>query len=204
MVLGSALLLVPAFFVWQATGARALSGLSAPAQQLPLDTSVRLEPGTYVVFQRTGSYQDGVVSVSANSPPTVEPSDVSVTGDDGTTLLVRGRTRGYQETLSRDGLIYTDAVAFEVIREQGYHVLVGGEQGEVLLAPSLGWQVAPLGYAALWGLPGVLLLVGGLVALGRRDRALRRTQPPPGWYLDPQVQGRWRYWNGLRYTDDVR
>ncbi|MDX6648815.1 MAG: hypothetical protein QOJ97_766, partial [Solirubrobacteraceae bacterium] len=27
--------------------------------------------------------------------------------------------------------------------------------------------------------------------------------PPAGWYVDPQAPGRWRWWDGTQWTDQV-
>ena len=81
---------------------------------------------------------------------------------------------------------------------------VGWAAALVALVAGTGWGMsvaasdAQGGLVFLWLLP----LEAGVAALGAVPRReAEPTAPPAGWYPDPGARGRWRWWDGARWTE---
>lgn len=196
-------------------GADVVRAFTAPIRDTPLDVTIDLDDGTYVIYEQTA----GRV--------TIEPDAVSVLSPSGDSLPVETTT--FDETIDRNGSTFTGAVRFTV-QESGVHqVFVDGVGQQVIVAPSIassfGNALAWLGVAALGALLaviGIVLLILGLV----RGRSTPTTVPasasatlappapsappvavpattPQGWYADPQGVAQFRWWDGRQWTDHV-
>ena len=207
--------------------------LTNPVRNAPVDLSLRLIKGKYLVYECTG-YVSGSqgVNFNQNGLPTLTAQDVAVRGPDGRDLVTSGP--GFSSnTLTRGQRVFTGAVGFVVPTAGTYRVKVdkidSSDPVQFILAPSLG-----TGFKRGWGwlagglvstafvLLGIVLFVIGMVRRrpGRtgQDRPVAAvsvgapvpaTGPPPGWYpdqaaVDDRPPGRMRYWDGARWTEHVR
>lgn len=164
-------------------------GLTGDEYPTPVDVSVDLNAGTYVVLER-------------GFTPTIQPSQVTVTGPDGDQLAT-GRPSGTQ-TIDRNGSHFTGAVSFRTPESGTYRVRVeSGAPTSVLISRDFGsLALALLVWLVGAGL-GLFLFAGGVAALiVAAVRGKRRAVPTvaAGWYPDPQYPGRQRWWNGHRWV----
>jgi hypothetical protein len=220
-----------ALFVGSA-GADVIRTFTAPIRDTPLDVTIDLDEGTYVVYEQTGAGRgNGPFPSNQAGSVTIAPDTVSVLNQSGESLPVETTT--FDETIDRNNSTFTGAVRFTV-EESGVHrVLVDGVGQQVIVAPSIassfGNAIAWLGIVALGALLaviGLVLLIVGLVR-GRRPAvtpvstgapvsldppaaapsvAVQTTVPPAapqGWYADPKGEARLRWWDGQQWTDYV-
>lgn len=163
-----------------------------------------LSSGHYRLFQETGS------SFSTGNVITLDPSQVTVTGADGTVIAVDAVSS--TESITRGARVFTAAVGFTITRAGDYDVaLTNGGPGRVILARSFGDVLKEAGkWVLVFAFGGLLVLVGttlGIVGAVRRASRNRATAgrgtvwPPSGWYPDPSGAVRLRYWDGGRWTD---
>ncbi|HET9657134.1 MAG TPA: DUF2510 domain-containing protein [Kineosporiaceae bacterium] len=200
-------------------GSPMVQALGASSYPTPMDRTLSLDAGDYLVYERTGRQTGGGgVQFRENHSTTLIRSDVTVHGADGQSLEIR-YPGPVTQNLTRDGDIYTGAVRFTVPAKGLYRVVVdSGQRLQVIVAPSLGsglsgvgWLLAGMGAGAVTLVVGLILLMVGL--LSGRQRAVPVTssagsvgagagvgaQPAPGWYPDPQVPQQWRYWDGRQW-----
>ncbi len=213
-------------------GADVIRAFTAPIRDTPLDATIDLDEGTYVVYEQTTMGR-------GNSPfpgnggrgVTISPDAVSVLSPSGESLPVESTT--FDETIDRSNSTFTGAVRFTV-EDSGIHrVVVDGSGQQVIVAPSivssfgsaLAW-LAVVALGALLAVIGLVLLIIGLVR-GRRPAGAAAPAsapvslaPPPaapsvavqapapaatpqGWYSDPKGEARLRWWDGQQWTDYV-
>ena len=180
----------------------------------PGTDSVHLGAGEYFVYEDTGS--TGLGFDISSDGVTIAPADVSVTTLQKESLQVHAP--GTVEHLPFNGRQYTAAVAFTTPAAGDYLVTVrtpNGETHRVLVARSFSHVIRRVvvwfGLAGLGGMvfiAGLVLLIVGAVRRGRIERAAAFVPAayPAGWYPDPDPQGagRWRYWDGTRWTEHLR
>ncbi|MDP9334793.1 MAG: DUF2510 domain-containing protein [Actinomycetota bacterium] len=177
----------------------------------PSTVRVHLGKATYMLYEDTGRSSIGSPFSSPGSV-TMTPGDVTVAAADHTNVEVydRGTIR---ETLSSGGDQFVGAARFTTPASGDYTVSVRSTTRKaILIARPLSDTVGSvLGWFALTGLGGIVLFVGVvLLILGsvRRGRARKAfayaATPSPGWHPDPWGSGRWRYWDGYRWTEHVQ
>jgi Protein of unknown function (DUF2510) len=129
----------------------------------PGTVSRHLDTGTWEVYGGDGSGE-------------FQPSDVTVTGSDGTQIPTRPLGNNTTQSRTSGGVSYDGEVEFTISRAGQYRVHVGGEPGTpYLLSKSFGdvvkhaalWFVV-MGFGILIGIIGVVLLIVGIVR--RRNR----------------------------------
>ena len=175
-----------------AAGADVIRTFTAPIRNTPLDTTIDLDEGTYVIYEQT-SMGRGNGLFPGGRGVTISPDAVSVLSSSGESLPVESTT--LDETIDRNGSTFTGAVRFTV-EDSGVHRVqvdgsVAGVGPQVIVAPSIassfGNALAWLGAIALGALLaviGLVLLIVGLV----RGRRPALTPPPasaPGSLAPP-------------------
>lgn len=185
---------------WARMGGAVDATILGRARALPVDTTMTLEAGPWVVLEGSRT-TDG-------DPGRLTPDRVAVVAADGRAL--RPRVPGTTQTVTRDGEVYTGAVAFEVPATGRYRVNVEGEGRSVIIGPDL---MSSFLAAVGWMLLAGFSFVGGLVlvVLGRRRRpatvgavasvggVAAPGGPPAGWYPDPERPGQVLWWDGSRW-----
>lgn len=182
----------------------------ADAYALPMDDTMTLDAGTWVVFERTGHQeQSGPVTFTTNHATGLTPDQVSVTDAAGEPVPTSRVTS--TQTVNRNGTLYTGAVTFEAANEGRYHVTVSGARGEVLVARDL---MSLFASSVVWFLLIALALAGcavGVVLVVRRRRQRapghrpqgngRSASPtaPPGWYPNPRRPEELLWWDGSQW-----
>ena len=183
-------------------GPAVVNGITGRSYATPMDQVVTLSHGKWVVFERTGSQSGGGgVTFTQNGAVTLSPDDVEVTDPDGNPVVTSFTTSN--ETINRNGAIYTGAVSFEANVHGDYRVRISATGDQVLLSRDLGSLFGSVLGFFLTAVGAGLLLVAGIVVLivsATRRRRRRPTLPPPGWYPNPQVPGQVLWWNGQQWA----
>ncbi len=230
MVLGLVVGASGGVLFFRAAGGGLIQAFTTPIRVTPVDVTVDLDDGTYVVYEATArSRSAGAVTTTTFRGVTITPEDVSVVGASGEQLPTE--TTRFDETIDRGNVTYAGAVRFDVDQPGPYRVQIAGSGQQVIIAPSL---VGSVGSAVAWlsliGV-GVLLVVIGLVLLivglvrGSRPKSVQAKTPPqaapvqrptpavvapapepvpptpPGWYPDPHGVARLRWWDGQQWTE---
>jgi hypothetical protein len=185
-------------------------GLTAPTYSTPMDRSVTLSRGDWVVFQHTGTQSGaGGVTFTQQVSVTISPGDVEVTDPDGHELNLS--TESTSETINRNGAIYTAAVSFDAPRGGQYRVRIAQGGDQVLLSRDLGDLFGSvIGYFVAGGGAVYLLMVAVVVLVidgDRRRRRRTRSIARPGWYPNPNQPGTVLWWDGQRWqlpAGDIR
>ncbi len=176
-------------------------GLTGRAYATPMDQVVTLTRGKWVVFQRNGTQSGGGgFTYSQENAITIAPSDVEVTDAGGRPVRTSELTAN--ETITRNGAIYSGAVSFEVSSGGRYRIEIAQPGDQMLLSRDLGSLfVSVLGF--ILGAVGSMFVIGAgaivlIVRASRRHRH-RQTGPPPGLYPHPTTPGQMLYWNGAQW-----
>jgi hypothetical protein len=145
------------------TAVRVMAPLYQPAIDVPGETSMSLEPGRYVVFERTGSRTDaGPFHYSQTDAPRIGAREVVVEGPGGT--LVTVTPASINETVTRGSSIYFGVAEFRIREGGSYHVTVNSRSsGEVIVGREM---LDSLKSAVVWiaiSVVGFLLLVAGVI-----------------------------------------
>jgi hypothetical protein len=194
----------------------------------PSSVDLHLTPGGYAIMEKVGDTTGiGSLSVGTVQPTQISPNDVTVESTSGGSVVVSTTTVPFDFT--RGSSKYRTAVEFQIVDEGDYVVAVTTPHARFLVTPQVtsvvghaaGW-LALLALAGLAALAGLVLLIVGLVKQ-RRNGALGPAVAVPlvaaqaptaapvlvssaaaaGWYADPGGSGRWRWWDGQRWTDHL-
>jgi Protein of unknown function (DUF2510) len=192
-----------------------VSSFDGPSIAVPGTTTVHLDDGRWIVFELVGTRVSE--DPTFDGPTTIGVPDVHVVAPDGESLEVREVTG--TQTINRNSAHFVGAVEFVAPRTGDYEITVRGESGSAMLARPL---TDTFGRAALWFLFGFVcfaLLVVGIVftvlgpakpkpayptAYAPYPPMGRPIGPQPGWYADPYGGTDLRWWDGARWTDQVR
>lgn len=212
-----------ALFV-RSAGASVIETFTTPIRVTPVDLTLELDEGTYVIYEATGqSRSSGAISTTQGQGVTISPDDVTVVNAAGEQIAVE--VQGFDETIDRGSVTFTGAVRFTVDDAGPHRIQVDGSGQQVLVAPSIigsfGQAVAWLGLigvGVLVGIVGLVLLIVGLVK-GTKSGAPKVAAPAApaapvaptpavyaptiqqGWYDDPQGVARLRWWDGQQWTE---
>jgi hypothetical protein len=177
-------------------------GITGRAYSTPMDQFVTLTHGKWVIFQRTGTQSGGGgITYSNQGPVTISPSDVEVTDPAGNPLPTSRMTAN--ETIDRNGTVYTGALSFEVPARGQYRVVITQASDQVLLSRDLGSLFLSVLWLILVAVASVFVVGAGVIAMiVRASRRRRRppSGPPPGFYPHPAIPGRMLWWDGYQWA----
>lgn len=170
-----------------ASAANLIAGFGSP-QSTPTTITRNLDGGTsYVVYELvtsgTGSSSDPVLY-------SVAPDDVTVTGPGGDVPV---RDPGSMtQTFTSGGDTYAGVATFDPPMSGTYQIRIATEGAEVLVAPAFSTFARSLGWFALVGLGGLLVLIGIItliVGIVRRSSSKGSAAAVPGYATPGPVTG---------------
>ena len=201
VALGLALVALSVTFLVIDVGSAVRSAVGGSTYQTPMDQTLQLDAGKYVIYERTGTSDGSQFPVTTTGPVDIALDNVQVTGPDGAAVAVN-YPRG-TDTITRNGIVYTGAVAFRADHSGRYEIRVASDSdSRVLVSKDIVSEVLSALIWVLGVVVGGLLSVIGFVLLivhwTRKSRANR--MPPAGWYPDPNAPLVARFWNGYAWA----
>jgi hypothetical protein len=167
---------------------------------------MHLDRGPYVIYEHTSSSP-----FSFDDRVTITAANVTVTDPGGANVEVFDRTT--PESLSNQGDRFVGAVRFDAPSSGEYTVAVRNTPAVTILVArpfttTIKHALVWFAFAALGGLlalTGIILLIVGSTRRSRARGALAHAvASPPGWHPDPGGSGRWRDWDGYRWTEHLQ
>ncbi|MBP6997181.1 MAG: hypothetical protein KBB39_13665 [Phycicoccus sp.] len=133
--------LLSVFMLGARMGPAVVGLFTSPTYALPVDTTLTLGPGTWIVFEEVGNevVRRSVVTTNTRTP-SVGPEDISVRRGSSETLPVA--PLNFSASLNRNGTVYTGVARFDVPASGQYEVSVTGDNSNVVITPNLGSLVA--------------------------------------------------------------
>jgi hypothetical protein len=186
------------------------NALFSGSHALPMDATMSLDAGSWVVFERTGAERgDGPLTVTTNHGVDLNADQVIVVGLDGRPVPTTAVTS--IQTINRNGAIYTGAVQFHIATKGQYRVVITSFSGPVIISEDIGAVFSSsarllslTGIGLLGCLAGIALMffrrppkAAALVPMGFGQLATQAA--PPGWYRDPRRPGEFLWWDGVRW-----
>ena len=181
-------------------GIDAFRDLRAPSYTTPMDRTMHLSPGRWSVFERTGSQVGGGgFTFTENGIPDLAPTDVTVQDSSGASVPTFPDDQN--ETINRNGAIYTGAVAFHIASGGSYRITVSNGGAQVIVARSLfdglGPTLVTLFICVFFFLAAIVVLLISLIVRARRRRRMQpygpgpNPPPPPPGPWGPPPPGPW-------------
>jgi len=161
----------------------AFDGLTKTPLTTPGSDEMHLTTGRYVVFELTGSQTNGgPITFTQNNFPVLTPGDVTVTGPSGQTVATRFLSSN--QTINRNGKIYTGVIAFNIADAGQYTVTVARVPGEVIVTRSIldgqgGHLILGIASGLVFAFAAAALLIATIVVSSRRSRARRAAWSAP-------------------------
>ena len=171
-----------AAYAWVQVLPAALNTLTKPAMATPATDDMHLDAGHYGIYERTGTQTGGAgLTFTMNGPSNLSPDDVTITGPSGVSVAVRYMSDN--ETINRNGAIYTGALEFEATEAGRYRVTITRVRSEVIVARTLfDGQATHVVVGAISGfaflLTAAALVIATIVSASRRRRAERAAAWP--------------------------
>ena len=159
LLVGCGMLLVAGVMIALAVVPAFASSMTSTSYALPMDTTISLRAGSWMVYEQTGtSQQQGQTTITENRSARLSLEQVMVTDSTGASVATYETTA--VQRITRDGEVYTGIAAFDIATSGSVRVQVSGDAGgRVVIAPNIeGVFIA----AWMW----FVMLVGGLIVVG--------------------------------------
>ena len=175
----------------------------------PGTAAVSLEPGTYMVWQKTGStVSAGPLSVTQNEKRSVKAEDVSVIGSAGPVSTERAYGSNSSESASWGGTNYTGVARFDVTNPGDYAITVAGSDADQVAVSASTLEVMKRLIPTALLMLVALLLAGftgfrELAAYRVRTKNQAPKSPPASvgrWACDPYRAADYRWFDGQNWT----
>lgn len=192
-------------------GAFVVADSAVPRTQwtAPGSAAVSLEPGTYMVWQKTGSTASaGPLWVSKNEKRSVKADDVSVVGSAGPLTTEKAYGSGSSESASWGGTNYTGVARFNVTSAGDYAITVAGNDADEVAVSASTLEVMKrlIPTALLMGFALLLVAFAGFTELAafrirKKQRAPQLHSTNLGrWAYDPYRVADYRWFDGENWT----
>ena len=223
MVLGVLLGIVGGVLVVRTAGANVIETFTTPVRSTPVDVTLDLDEGTYVVYEATSRGRGDGFDSTSSQDVTITPEDVLVVDAEGDPVVVEAlsfdeTSRPRQPVVHRGCALHRRPGGPHRSRSRALDSKSSWRQGSWVIRTG-GRLVGTHRLRGTWSASSVSpahrrhpsRLEVGPAQGGTADRSGRCADRPragagaaarqPGWYDDPRGEARLRWWDGQQWTE---